>query len=161
MHAKGWVHRDIKPDNFLANSLGEVRLIDFALTQRIPTGMAKWFHRKQRAQGTRSYMSPEQIRGWALDGRADIYSLGATWYELAVGRPPFRGVTSQDLLSKHITEKPLPPQHINPDVTDEFGALVLRMLGKKKEDRPRDCHEILIALRSLRVFKGDSSRKEE
>ena len=62
--------------------------------------------RKGKAQGTRSYMSPEQIRGQALDGRADIYSFGATAYELVTGRPPFRGASSQDLLNKHITEKP-------------------------------------------------------
>ena len=62
--------------------------------------------RKSR-QGTRSYMSPEQIRGQALDGRADIYSFGATCYEMMAGRPPFRGASSQDLLTKHITEKPV------------------------------------------------------
>jgi serine/threonine protein kinase len=158
MHSKGWVHRDIKPDNFLANSAGELRLIDFALAQQIPTGLARFFSRKQRAQGTRSYMSPEQIRGQILDGRADIYSLGITWYELVTGRPPFRGLTAQDLLVKQITEKPVAPKLVNPDVTDEFSELVLHMLAKKKEDRPRTCHEVLIALRSLKVYKTDSTQ---
>src|SRR5258708_34623255 len=68
MNAKGWVHRDVKLDNILANSAGETRLIDFALSQKIPTGWAKFFYRKGRVMGTRSYMSPEQIRGQALDG---------------------------------------------------------------------------------------------
>jgi eukaryotic-like serine/threonine-protein kinase len=154
MNAKGWVHRDVKPDNMLVNSAGELKLIDFALAQRIPTGFAKWFHVKSKPQGTRSYMSPEQIRGRALDGRADIYSFAASAYELVTLRPPFRGSSNQDLLAKHIKEKPVSPVQYNPDVTKEFGELVLRMLSKKKEDRPRDFHEVLMAMRTMKVFKS-------
>ncbi len=160
MTAKGWVHRDLKPDNILVNSAGEVRIIDFAIAQRIPTGFfEKLFWRRKKAQGTRSYMSPEQIRGLPLDGRADIYSFGATAFELVTGRPPFRGSSNQELLAKHITEKPISPRQYNRDVTEEFADLVLRMLAKKKEDRPRDFHEILMALRSLKVFKADATAK--
>ena len=65
-------------------------------------------------------MSPEQIRGKPLDGRADIYSFGARCYELITGRPPFRGNTIPDLLNKHLTEKPVTPQSHNQDITDEF-----------------------------------------
>jgi serine/threonine protein kinase len=155
MNAQGWVHRDVKPDNILVNGAGEVRLIDFALAQRVqkPTLFSKLFGRKAKAQGTRSYMSPEQIRGQPLDGRADVYSFGATAYELVTGRPPFRASSSQELLHKHIIEKPLTPQLHNPEVSDEFAALVLHMLAKKKEDRPKDFHEVLIALRGIKVFK--------
>lgn len=156
MNAKGWVHRDVKPDNFLANAGGEVRLIDFALSQRLPSGFQKMFWRKQQAQGTRSYMSPEQILGQPLDGRADIYSFGATCYEIVAGRPPFRGMSSDDLLLKHIREKPITPRQYAPDITEEFAQLVLRMLNKKREDRPRDFHEVLMALRALRVYKDES-----
>src|SRR5208282_6006808 len=141
MNAKGWVHRDIKPDNLLVNSAGELRIIDFAIAERMATGfMARLFHKKRKAQGTRSYMSPEQIRGQMLDARADVYSFGASAYEVVAGRPPFRGSSSQDLLSKHITEKPVSPQLHNPDVTDEFASLILRMLAKKRDERPRDFH---------------------
>ena len=99
-------------------------------------------------------MSPEQIRDQILDARADVYSFGATAYEVAAGRPPFRAASSKELLDKHIIEKPITPQQVNPDVTNEFANLVLRMLAKKKEDRPKDFHEVLMAMRSLRVYKN-------
>lgn len=154
MNASGWIHRDVKPDNIIANALGETKLIDFAIAHQPPKGLAKLFRRKGKAQGTRSYMSPEQIRCEVLDGRADIYSFGATCYELVTGRPPFRGKDNQDLLNKHFTEKPVPPKQLNPDLSEDFNALVQHMLAKKREDRPRDFHEVLMKLRSMRVFKS-------
>jgi serine/threonine-protein kinase len=159
MNASGWVHRDIKPANIMVNSAGEVRLIDFALAQRISKGGL--FKRKGQAAGTRSYMSPEQIRGEALDGRADIYSFGASVYEMVTGRPPFRANTESELLRKHLMDKPDSPQVHNPDVTDEFAEFVLRMLAKKKQDRPKDFHEILMKLRSIRIFKSEVAQKTE
>jgi serine/threonine-protein kinase len=161
MNASGWIHRDVKPANILVNGLGEVRIIDFAIAYRPPTGLARYFSRKQKAQGTRSYMSPEQIRGHILDSRADIYSFGATCYEVLTGRPPFRGRDAQDLLTKHITEKPVNPRQINPDITEDFAALVMKMLEKKKEDRPRDFHDVLMQMRNLRVLKSQPVKKEE
>jgi serine/threonine-protein kinase len=163
MNASRWVHRDVKPDNILVNSAGEVRIIDFALAQRIQKAslFGRLFRRKTTTQGTRSYMSPEQIRGQPLDGRADVYSFGASAYEIVTGRPPFRAASNLELLRKHLTEKPPQPQHYNADVTDEFGNLVLRMLAKKREDRPRDFHEVLMALRNIRVYKSDKVIKAE
>jgi serine/threonine protein kinase len=158
MNANGWVHRDVKPDNIMVNSSGEVRIIDFALAQRASKGGL--FRKKRgRSAGTRSYMSPEQIRGEPLDARADIYSFGVSAYEIVTGRPPFRASTPTELLNKHILEKPTSPQLYNADVTDEFAALVLRMLSKKKQDRPNDFHEVLMALRTMKVFKTESLEK--
>jgi eukaryotic-like serine/threonine-protein kinase len=159
MNAKGWVHRDVKPDNVLVNGVGETKIIDFAIAQRIPTGFfEKLFHRRGKAQGTMSYMSPEQIRSQILDGRADVYSFGASSYEVVTGRPPFRGSSPQDLLNKHITEKPIAPKVYNPEVSDEFSDLVMRMLAKNKKDRPRDFHEVLMAMRTMRVFKPEAAK---
>jgi eukaryotic-like serine/threonine-protein kinase len=152
MNAKGWVHRDMKPDNILVASSGDVRVIDFAIAQRIPTGLSKFFWRRKKTQGTHSYMSPEQIRSQPLDSRADIYGFAAMCYEMVTGRPPFRAATFHDLLTKHIKEKPMSPQYYNPEVTKEFADLVLRMLAKKKEERPRDFHDVLMQLRSTRLF---------
>src|SRR6202035_2938510 len=120
--------------------------------------LGKLLRRKGKAQGTRSYMSPEQIRGEPLDGRADIYSFGATAYELVTSRPPFRGASNQDLLNKHILEKPMSPQIHNQDVTNEFAELVLRMLNKKREHRPRDFHEVMMALRTMKVYKSQAGK---
>jgi eukaryotic-like serine/threonine-protein kinase len=158
MNASGWVHRDVKPDNIMVNSAGEVRIIDFALAQPIDKG-GLFRKRKGRTAGTKSYMSPEQVRGEGLDGRADIYSFGATMYEVVTGRPPFRASTPNDLLQKQLTEKPAPPKMYNAEVTDEFSALVLRMLAKNKEHRPRDFHEVLMALQGMKVFASEPAPK--
>lgn len=163
MNAHGWVHRDVKPDNFLVSSAGDLKLIDFALAKRIRTDfISKLIRRfsKRKAQGTRSYISPEQIRDQAIDGRADIYSFGATCYELVAGRPPFRGSTSQELLAKHIMEKPISPEQYNPEVTKEFADLILHMLQKKPEHRPKDFHQVLMALRTIKIFKNAPAKKE-
>lgn len=160
VNAKGFVHRDVKPDNILVNGLGELRLIDFALVQKIPTGLSKLFFRKNRlAAGTRSYMSPEQIRCEILDSRADIYSFACSCYELVTGRPPFRGRDARDILAKHLGEKPITPCQFNPEVTKEFGELVLKMLAKKREDRPASFHDVLMQLRGMRVFKTAEVKK--
>jgi serine/threonine-protein kinase len=163
MNASGWVHRDVKPDNMLVNAAGELKLIDFALAQRIenPSFFGKLFRRKPVVAGTRSYMSPEQILGQPLDGRADIYSFGASLYEMVAHRPPFRAVTQNELLQKHIIEKPVAPSAYNADVTSEMSDLVLRMLAKKREDRPQTFHEVLKAVNAIRIFKSDAAARKE
>ena len=163
MNASGWVHRDVKPDNLLVNSAGELRIIDFALAIRIqkPSFLGKLFRMgsKAQVQGTRSYMSPEQIRGEPLDSRADIYSFAASAYELTTHRPPFRGSSAQDLLTKQIAEKPVSPQMHNPDLTDEFSNLILKMLSKKREDRPETFHDVLKSLNIMRIYKNEPAKK--
>jgi serine/threonine-protein kinase len=161
MHASSWVHCDVKPDNMLVNASGQLKWIDFAITRRMPKGLGKMFYRQAKAQGTPSYMSPEQIRKQPLDARADIYGLGATYYELTTGRPPFRGNTIQDLLNKQLVEKAATPQVHNKDITDEFAGLILKMLSKKKEDRPATCHDVLIAMRKMKVYKSDPDPVDE
>lgn len=155
MNASGFVHRDVKPDNMLVNSLGETKMIDFAISKKIPTGFAKWFYRKGKPQGTPSFMAPEQINDEMPDGRSDIYSYACTLFELTTGRPPFRGTSMNDLLSRHFREPPSPPSAYNPDLTDEFSAFVLKMLAKKKTDRPTNFHEVLMELRKVKqIFKS-------
>jgi serine/threonine protein kinase len=162
--SSGWVHRDVKPDNMLVNSAGDLRIIDFALAQRIQSDnalgrMVRRFRKRRQVQGTKSYMAPEQIRGDWVDGRADIYSFGASCFELVTYRQPFRGQTSQELLQKHISEKAPSPQMYNPDISDEFSDLILRMLAKKREERPQTFHDVLMVLNTIRIYKTDPLRK--
>lgn len=152
-HSQGWIHRDIKPDNFLVKLPGEVKLIDFALATRRKGGLARLFATRTKVQGTRSYMSPEQIRGQALDERADLYSFGCMAYELLGGKPPFTGATTNELLNKHL-RAPVPPlQASNQNVSDDFAQLARRMLAKKPEDRPESMGEFLRELRGMQIHK--------
>ncbi len=161
MHGNRFVHCDVKPDNMLVNAAGQLKMIDFAISKKIPKGLGKLFYRQAKAQGTPSYMSPEQIRKQPLDARADIYSLGCTYYELLTGRLPIRGSTITDLLNNQLIQKPITPQSHNKDITDECAALILKMLSKKKEDRPQACHDVLIAMRKIKILKTDPDPIDE
>jgi eukaryotic-like serine/threonine-protein kinase len=153
VHEKGWVHRDIKPDNFLISADNEVKLIDFALAEKKRTGLARLFSMKSKIQGTRSYMSPEQIRGQALDERADIYSFGCTMFEALAGRPPYTGSSTNDLLNKHLRNQPPSLEALNRNVTTEFSNLIKRTLAKEKKERPQSMTDFLRELISIRVLK--------
>jgi serine/threonine protein kinase len=154
MHDKGWVHRDIKPENILFNKAGEARLIDYALALRIKSGLSKLFG-KVKCQGTRSYMSPEQIRCVAPTPTSDIYSLGITCYELACGRQPFRANSETELLTKHLKEVPVPPTLHNPEITNDFSELVLKMIRKRPSERVQTLHEFLHKFNTVRIYKDD------
>lgn len=153
MNSQGWVHRDIKPDNFLVSDTDVVKLIDFAISHRKPGFMSRLFGGRCPVQGTRSYMSPEQIRGQAVDQRADLYSLGCTIFELLCGRPPFTGASQNELLHKHLNATPPSVEAYNSNVSSDFAKLLRRMLAKKPQDRPASAEECLKEMLSMRVFR--------
>ncbi|MCC6510619.1 MAG: serine/threonine protein kinase [Pirellulaceae bacterium] len=154
MHSKGFVHCDVKPDNFLVSAEGDVRLIDFAISQKMKTGLAKLFSGKvKNVQGTMSYMSPEQIKGQTLDQRADVYSFGCTLFEMVSGKPPYTGSSPNELLNKHISAAIPSPQVANENVSNEFTSLLKSLLAKKPEDRLPSMWEVLKQIRVVRIFK--------
>jgi serine/threonine-protein kinase len=153
VHAKGWVHRDIKPDNFLMRPDGEVKLIDFALAQRIRRGLGRLFAGRSKVQGTRSYMSPEQIRGQVLDERADLYSFGCVLHEVISGKPPFTGANTNELLNKHLRSPPPPIQAANNNISDAFSQLLRRLLAKTPDGRPATAADFLREYRAMGLFK--------
>ncbi len=152
-NGQGWVHRDVKPENFLVGDDGEVKLIDFALAQRRRAGLARLLAPKTRVQGTHSYMSPEQIRGLALDERADLYSLACTFYEMVSGKPPFAGATTKELLNKHLKSNPTPLDVVNKNVTPEFADVIRRAMAKEPSDRLDSVQSFLRYLQAVRVFR--------
>lgn len=168
MHKVGWVHRDVKPDNYLVGDDNEVRLIDFNLARKVKTGLSKIFAGKATVQGTHSYMAPEQIRGQHVDPRADIYSLGCVAFELFNGKPPFTANSYQELLSKHLKNKPPDLGVVDKNITPEFSSFVQRLMAKDPEGRPNTMKDVQMELKTLRLFyappkppKTDEQKKAE
>jgi eukaryotic-like serine/threonine-protein kinase len=156
MNEKGWMHRDIKPDNILVNKTGEVRVIDFSLAAKVASGLMKLLVGKQKnIMGTRTYIAPEIILKRPPTIQSDIYSLGVTFFEIVTGSPPFAGLSPSDLLKKHIGEAAAPPSLLNPNVTPELDAVILKMLSKKPKDRFGEMREVMSVLRNIKCFKED------
>lgn len=143
----GLVHRDIKPSNIMMTDRGMVKITDFGLAKTTDSNLTD----VGTIVGTANYMSPEQGMGKPLDGRSDIYSLGIVFYELVTGRPPFLADAPAAVLYKHAYEEPTPPSRINPDLSPELDALILRMIAKDPADRFPTPDELLAGLRALHV----------
>ena len=152
MHKKGWVHRDVKPDNYLVAEDNSVRLIDFTISRKIPKGVGKLLGAKTKVQGTYSYMAPEQIRGYTGDARTDIYSFGCMVYELMAGKLPFTASSSTELLNKHLKARPQPLGMLQKNVQPEFANLVHKMLEKDPNDRPNSLMEFYREMKAGRCF---------
>ena len=154
VNSKGWIHCDIKPDNILVSNSGEVKLIDFTIARKIKTGLGKLFSfGGGTVQGTRSYMSPEQIRNKVLDQRSDVYSFACVMFELLSGRPPYTASTPNELLEKHIKAAIPSLQVYNSNVSDEVTQLIRTAMSKSPDARPDSMWELLREFRQYRLFK--------
>jgi len=157
VHARGWVHRDVKPENILAAPDGQVKLIDFAIAAKSAGLLGRLLGGKTPPQGSPSYMSPEQIRGEALDARSDIYSYGCVLFELLAGRPPYTASDTNDLLNKHVSAVVPAVDSFNPNASLRGAKFLRRLLAKKPADRPKSMQEVLGELRSTRLVERAAS----
>lgn len=152
MHEKGWVHRDIKPDNFLLGDDNSVKLIDFNLARKPPGALSKLMGSKSPVQGTPSYMAPEQIRGQQVDGRADVYSFGCMIYEFFSGKTPFTANTPNELLQRHLRSKPPVLTVVDKNITPEFSNYVQRLMAKDAKERPANMKDVMMELKTQNMF---------
>jgi serine/threonine protein kinase len=151
-HRANVVHRDIKPDNiFLERTNVQadiVKVLDFGVAKLIggEEESANKLTRQGFVVGTLAYMAPEQASGEGVDGRSDLYALGACMYVASAGRKPFEAPTTTELLRAMLSEPPVPLTAIRQDVDDAFWQVIARALAKKKEDRFASAAEMARAL---------------
>ncbi len=149
-HARGVVHRDIKPDNVLISG-GAAVVTDFGIAKAISASRTQsgnaTLTQIGTSIGTPAYMAPEQAAGDPdIDHRADIYSLGAMAYELLAGQPVFAGRTPQRMLAAHMSEAPKPITDLRPDTPPALAAVVMKCLAKDAADRPQHASDVASAL---------------
>jgi hypothetical protein len=154
-HRDGLVHRDVKPANILLDRVGNAYLTDFGLAIRED----EQFRERSKVAGTMAYMPPEQIRGdtHLLDGRADVYALGAVLYEVLTGRLPFRAETYEEYLELILRREPRPPRSIAA-VPEELERICLKCLAKDVKDRYRTAQDLAA---ELEVWLAGSTRSAE
>ena len=149
-HSCGLIHRDVKPKNIMINTDGVVKLADMGLA-RETTDIETAQTEAGKAYGTPYYIAPEQIRGKIdIDGRADIYGLGATLYHMVTGRVPFMADNPSDVMRKHLREQLIPPDHINTMLSAGISEVIEVMMAKRKGDRYNNVEELLTDLEAVR-----------
>jgi serine/threonine-protein kinase len=146
-HERNVVHRDIKPANLMLTADDSVKITDFGTAKILQFGTVQ---QTAHVMGTPSYMSPEQVKGRAVDGRSDIFSLGVMLYEMVTGEKPFPGQNITTVIYKIVNEAPVPPRQIDPSIHPGISAVVMRALEKEPEQRYQSCREMLEDLKNYR-----------
>lgn len=149
-HAAHIVHRDLKPANIMLTKQRRVKVTDFGIAKLIAEETHTTNPRNRTVVGTPLYMAPEQVKGEFVDHRADIYSMGIVFYEMASGRPPF---IEGDLAYHHVST---PPKPLPDDVPADFARIVMKCLEKKPEDRWSSAEEVLAELEKVKSGASDT-----
>ncbi len=148
-HGEGIVHRDVSPANIFLSAEGDVKLSGFALARSTADPRLT---QAGAAIGSAHYMSPEQVQAnGELDCRADLYSLGAVFYELVAGRKPFSGHSQFDVMLAQVEQTPVPPSHWERHAGDELDRVILKALEKRREDRFASAAEFREALMGVHL----------
>jgi YVTN family beta-propeller protein len=142
-HARGLVHRDVKPSNVLLDEGEHIYLADFGLTRRLEEEGAQ--PGEGRSVGTPSYLAPEQIEGGPVDGQADVYSLGCLLYECLTGEVPFSGDSRLAVAWAHLEEEPPSASERNPDLPRTIDAVLRKAMAKSPEERYPTCATLAAA----------------
>ena len=143
------IHRDIKPDNILIDSKGNLKLADLGIAKEMDSENSLTL--TGQAMGTPHYISPEQIMGKFIpDHRSDIYSLGATLYHLATGVPPFSGTSQLEIMMKHVQDPLIPPQKIKAGLSEGFCAVICKMMEKNPHQRYSGYQHLLKDLEAVK-----------
>jgi serine/threonine-protein kinase len=147
--SRGLVHRDIKPANIILTTDGVAKLADLGMAREaVNDQMAE--REQGMAIGTPFYMSPEQVEGRPdIDGRADIYALGATMYHMVTGQPPFPFKKIDAVLQAHLDREPTPPEDINKALSPRIGLVIAVMMAKDREDRYQTPDDLIVDLECL------------
>ena len=144
-HRAGVVHRDIKPGNVMITDAGQTKVMDFGIARAV-SDSSSTVADTTAILGTAAYFSPEQAKGEAVDGRADLYSTGVVLFELLTGRAPFRGESPVAVAYQHVSETPDAPSELNPEVSRALDAVVLRALAKDPFQRYQTAEQFRSAL---------------
>jgi serine/threonine protein kinase len=139
-HEHGVIHRDIKPENLLLDRAGVLKVMDFGIARLVEHADA--LTQAGALIGTPAYMSPEQVLDGPVDVRSDLYGTGVVLYECLTGRLPIEAKSPISLIAKLLHEEPRPPSALNSKVPPALSALVMRLLAKKADDRPRSAAEL-------------------
>jgi eukaryotic-like serine/threonine-protein kinase len=146
-HARGLIHRDIKPGNVMLTPDGKVKVMDFGIARATTS---ETITQTAAVVGTAQYISPEQAQGQAVDYRSDLYSLGCCLYEMLTGTVPFTGATPVAIAYRHVREDPTPPRQLNPDVPAALEAICLKAMAKLPDNRYQTAAELQSDLERFR-----------